>query len=114
MFERKRYGGVMFDGSEYGCKIWRKTNLCFQKGHEKFGKFSPEQVWKYKNLDFSWVLLSKVDNVWPYNLQVGELCVMTVKNEAKFEQELTCQFKTDMMNLTNFNPSTRKSQKFTL
>ena len=25
----------------------------------------------------------------------GKLCVMTVKNDAKFEQELTVQFKTD-------------------
>ena len=41
----------------------------------------------------------------------GEFCVMTVKNDAKFEEELTCQFKIDMMNLTNFDSSTLKSQK---
>ena len=39
---------------------------------------------------------------------------MTMKNDAKFEEELTCQFKTDMKNLTTFDPSTRKSQKFAL
>ena len=44
----------------------------------------------------------------------GEVCVMTTKNDAKFEEELTCQFKIDMRNLTNFDPSTRKSQKFAL
>ena len=44
----------------------------------------------------------------------GEFCVMTMKNDAKFEEELTCQFKIDMRNLMNFDPSTRKSQKFTL
>ena len=43
-----------------------------------------------------------------------ELCVMTMKNDAKFEEELTCRFKTDMRNLTNFDPSTRKSGKFAL
>ena len=43
-----------------------------------------------------------------------EICVMTMKNDTKFEEELTCQFKTDMRNLTNFDPSTRKSQKFAL
>ena len=43
-----------------------------------------------------------------------ELCVMTMKNDAKFEEELTCQFKIDMRNLTNFDPNTRKSQKFAL
>ena len=42
-------------------------------------------------------------------------CVMTIKNDAKFEKlELTCRFKTDMKNLTNFDPSTKKSQKFSL
>ena len=36
---------------------------------------------------------------------------MTMKNDAKIEEELTCQFQTDMRNLTNFDLSTRKSQK---
>ena len=36
-----------------------------------------------------------------------------MKNEAKFEKELACQFKIDMRNLTNF-ASTQKSQKFAL
>ena len=44
----------------------------------------------------------------------GELCVMTMKNDAKFETELTCHLKIDMRNLINFDPSTQKSQKFAL
>ena len=44
----------------------------------------------------------------------GELFVMTMKNDAKFEKELTCQFKIERRNLTNFYPSTQKSQKFAL
>ena len=36
---------------------------------------------------------------------------MTMKNDAKVE-ELTCHFKIAMKNFTNFDPSTRKSQKF--
>ena len=36
----------------------------------------------------------------------GELCVMTVKNDEKFEKKLTCHFKTDRENLTNCDPST--------
>ena len=39
---------------------------------------------------------------------------MKMKNDTKFEEKLTCQFKIDMRNLTNFNPSTPKSQKFAL
>ena len=27
-----------------------------------------------------------------------ELCVMTMKNDAKFEEELTCHFKNDIRN----------------
>ena len=43
-----------------------------------------------------------------------EIYVMTLNNDAKFGEELTCRFKIDMRNLTNFDPSTRKSQKFAL
>ena len=44
-----------------------------------------------------------------YELKLtGEFWVMTMKNDAKFEEESTCQFKIDMRNLTNFDPSTRK------
>ena len=43
-----------------------------------------------------------------------ELCVMTMKNNAKFEEELTFYFKTDMRNLTNFDLSTRKYKKIAL
>ena len=37
---------------------------------------------------------------------------MTMKNDAKFEEELTCHFKIDMRNLINFDLSTWKSQNF--
>ena len=40
-----------------------------------------------------------------------KLCFMTVKNNAKFEEELTCHFKNDMRNLANFDSSTRKYKK---
>ena len=39
---------------------------------------------------------------------------MTVKSDTKIEEELTCHFKTDMRNLTNFDSSTQKSKKFAL
>ena len=39
---------------------------------------------------------------------------MSMKNDAKFEEDLTYQFKIDMRNLTNFDPSTGKSQNFAL
>ena len=39
---------------------------------------------------------------------------MTMKNDAKFEEKLTCQFKIDMRNLRNFDSSTQKLKKFAL
>ena len=39
---------------------------------------------------------------------------MTVKNDAKFEEELTCRFKIVTKNLMNFDPSTQESQKCAL
>ena len=44
----------------------------------------------------------------------GELRVIRMKNDAKFEEDQTCQFKIDMTNLTNFDSSTGKSKKFEL
>ena len=43
-----------------------------------------------------------------------ELCVMTMKNNAKFEKELTFQLKIDKRSLRSFDLSTQKSQTFVL
>ena len=42
----------------------------------------------------------------PFNPEEEKLFVMTMKNDAKFEEELTFHFKIDMRNLINFDPST--------
>ena len=39
---------------------------------------------------------------------------MTMKNDAKFEKELTCQLTIKIRDLANFDPSTQKSQKLAL
>ena len=40
---------------------------------------------------------------------------MTMKNDGKFEMELTFQFKIGIdIDIKNFDPSTRKSQKLAL
>ena len=39
------------------------------------------------------------------------LCVMTMKNDTKIEEELTCHFKIDMRNLANFDANTQKSKQ---
>ena len=43
-----------------------------------------------------------------------DLRFLTMKNDAKSGKELTCQFKIDTRNLTNFDPSTQKCQKIAL
>ena len=64
MFDLKKYRGVMFDGTEYWCKIWRKSDFCFQKWHKEFGKFSPEHL-KVSKCGLWWdSFKSKVENVW--------------------------------------------------
>ena len=35
-----------------------------------------------------------------------KLRVMRMKNDGKFDEDLTCQFKIDKRNLINFDPST--------
>ena len=37
---------------------------------------------------------------------------MTMKNDTKIAEELTCRFKIDMRNFRNFDQSTRKSKEF--
>ena len=39
-----------------------------------------------------------------------ELCVMTLKIDAKFKGLLTCGLKDDIRNLVNFHKSSRKSK----
>ena len=49
--------------------------------------------------------------MYELNIYIG---VIAMKNDTKFEKELTCGFKIDMTNLTNFESNTQKSQKFAL
>ena len=83
------------------------TDLWFGKWHQEYGKFFPE-LWI---LGFWWNPLIQTWKSMSLK-STKKLSVMTIKNYAKFEGELTCHFKVDMKNLSNFDPSTGKSQKF--
>ena len=77
----------------------------FSKTPDEFGKFSPGHS-----------KVSKLE-LWGNHLIQNRKCIRlksTMKNSAKLGQELTFRCKTDMSNLTNFDPSTRKSQTFAL
>ena len=106
----KKYRGVIFHDTKEWCKIWRKTDFWFRKWHEEYGKFSLEQL-KVSKLGLWWDLLIQTRKYMRSKL-TEKLCVMTMKNDWKFEEELTCRFKVDLGNLMNFDPRTWKSQKF--
>ena len=55
-----------------------------------------------ENLHFDVLLLSKLYYVWAKK-STEELCVIALKNDAKFEEELTCDLKNDVRNLANFD-----------
>ena len=99
----------MSHDTEEWCKIWRKTDLWFRKLHEEFGKFLPEHL-KVSKLGLWWDPYIQGRKFMSLKF-TEELCVMTMKNDAKFEEELTCRFKIEMRNLMSFDASTEKSQK---
>ena len=112
MFGLEKYRGVIFHDTKEWCKIWRKTDLWFGKWHEEYGKFSPEHL-KVSKLGFWWDPLIQSRKSMSLK-STEELWVMTIKNDAKFEEEWTCRFKIYMRNLTNFDPSTVKFQTFSV
>ena len=112
LFELKKYRGVIVHDTEEWWKIWRKTNLWFGKWHEEFGEFSPQYL-EVSKLGLWWDPFSQSRKCMSLKF-TEELCVMTMKNDGKFEEELTCHFKIDMRNLTNFDSNTRKSRKYAL
>ena len=90
MFELKKYRGVTFHDT--------RSDTKFEE------KFSPEQT-RVSKLGLS--LDPFIQSIKCMSLKfTGDLCVMKMKNNAKFEKELTCQFKIDMRNLTNFDLNT--------
>ena len=89
-----------------------KKKITFGLETDEFGKFSPEHT-KVSKLGL--LLGPFIQSRKCMSLKfTGKPCVMRVKNDAKVEEDLTCQFKIDMRNLTNLDPSTQNSKKFEL
>ena len=67
-------------------------------------------VWKFA---FWYMLLSwKIYYVWAKIVQRS--CVITLKNDAKFEEELTCALKNHKRNLANFDQTLKSCKICTL
>ena len=107
-FDLKKYRGVILHDTEESYKIWKKTDLWFEKWHEEFGKFSPEHL-KVSKLGLWWDPFVQSRKCMSLKF-TEELCVMTMKNDAKLQDDA----RGIMKNLTKFDLSTRKSQKFPL
>ena len=82
---------VMSHDTDEWCKVWRKTDSWFQKWHEELGNNFNALSGKSENLDFDMLLSSKVYYVC--TKKGRELRVIALKNDAKFEEELTCTLK---------------------
>ena len=72
----------MFHGTEELCKILRKTYLRFGK-YQEFGKFLPELL-KVSKLRLIWDLFIQSRKCMSLKF-TWELCIMTMKNNAKFD-----------------------------
>ena len=100
LFKLNKYRGVIFQDIEEWRKTWRKTELWFGKWHEEFGKFPPEHSKESKS------------ELWWDPFVQSRKCMSLKFTEELCVEELTCRFKIDMKNFTNFDPSTRKSKTF--
>ena len=63
-----------------------------------------------KNVNFNWLLLTKLDNVWDKSTE--ELRLMALKIDSKYEGKLAYASKYEMRNLVYFHQTTRKSQNW--
>ena len=73
-----------------------------------------QSTWRSQNQDSDEILLSKVENVCISLKFTEELRIIKMKNDARFDDEMTCHFKIDMRNWTNFDQSTQRPQIFAL
>ena len=110
LFELEKCRKVISHDIEEWFKIWRKFDLLLGKWHEEYDRFSPEHS-KVSKLELWWDPFAKSRKCMTLKF-TEELCVMKMKNDTKVEEELTCHFKIDMMNFTNFDSTTWKSKKF--
>ena len=108
LFELQKYRGVIFHDTEE-IDLWFEKNwLVVWKKNWEIWQILPEHM-KVSKLGLWWD--SFVQSREGMTLKFAEeLFVMARKNNAKFEEELTCHFKTDVRKLTNFDLSTRKSK----
>ena len=97
----KKYGRVMSHDTEEWCKVGRKT-LGSKYGMKNLVNFNASGG-KSENLHFD-VHSTFVESILCLTRKsTEELCVISLKKDTKFEEELTCALKNDKRNLANFD-----------
>ena len=107
MFDLKSTVELYFMSLKSDEKFEEKLTGGFEK---EFGKASPEHT-KFSKLVLSLDLFIKSRKCMSLKNK-GYFCVMAIKNDAKIEEEFTCQAKKDIMNLTKLHQSTQNSQNW--
>ena len=90
MFELKKYRGVVFHCTEEWCKIWRRTDLLFQKWQE-FGEIWPRH--------------SKISKIFTLIASFFAKYIMFDLKQYRwviFKEKQTCGLENGMSNLANF------------
>ena len=110
MYELKIYRGVICHDNEERCKVERRVDLSFQNWHGEFDEFWLEHS---KTLNICTLMGSSWSKYIIFDLKNAvELCLMTLKIDAKFEGTLICAFKNGMKNLANFRSAAGKQRFF--
>ena len=98
---------------EEWCKIWRGIDLSFQNWHKEFNEFWPEYLKVPKIFILMCPFWAKYV-LFVLKIYREELPLMKLKRNTKFGEESTCLLKIGIRNLSNFDLSSRKSQRFSL
>ena len=80
--------------------MMKRNWLAVSKLTRRFWRILPRALESLKNLHFNCLLLTRVYNVWAK--KVRRSCVITLKNDEKFVEELACHFKIDIRNFCKF------------
>ena len=99
-FEVKKYRKIIFRNTEEKRKIWRKTDSWSKKWQQKFGLFWYKQweIWI-----FALYCATLIENIFCLSKKgADKLCVPILRNDAIFDEELTCALKNCMGSLANF------------
>ena len=110
LFELKMNRGVICHENEEGYKICRGIDSSFQNWHKKFDKIWPEHSKVSKIFILMGSFLAKY-KLFDLKMNRGVICHEN-EEDTTFVEESTRRFKIGIRNLTKFDLSTQKFQKF--